>query len=40
VSKKQPWVILDPNLPAFDTQPDDVQTWRVGLTERKTPHAL
>jgi hypothetical protein len=32
VSKKQPWIILDPALPAFDTQPDDVQTWRTTLT--------
>jgi hypothetical protein len=31
VSKKQPWIVLDPNLPAFDTQPDDVQAWRTRL---------
>lgn len=32
VSKKQPWVVLDPSLPAFDTQPDDVHIWRTTLT--------
>lgn len=31
VSKKQPWIRLDPTLPAFDTQPDDVQAWRTKL---------
>jgi hypothetical protein len=31
VSKKQPWIILDPKLPAFDRQPDDVQAWRTTL---------
>jgi hypothetical protein len=29
VSKKQPWVVLDPDVPAFDTQPDDVHRWRT-----------
>lgn len=32
VSKKQPWLILDPSLPAFDTQPEDVQAWRTSLS--------
>jgi hypothetical protein len=32
VSKKQPWIALDPSLPAFETQPEDVQAWRTGLT--------
>ena len=32
VSKKQPWIVLDPALPAFDAQPDDVQVWRKNLT--------
>ncbi len=32
VSKKQPWIILDSDLPAFDTQPDDVHLWRTNLT--------
>ena len=32
VSKMQPWITLDPALPAFDTQPDDVQAWRTSLT--------
>jgi hypothetical protein len=32
VSKKQPWISLDPALPAFDTQPDDVHLWRTSLT--------
>jgi hypothetical protein len=31
VSKKQPWIILDPALPAFDMQPDDVHLWRTSL---------
>lgn len=31
VSKKQPWIVLDPALPAFDSQPDDVQAWRTSL---------
>ena len=31
VSKKQPWIPLDPSIPAFDTQPDDVQAWRTSL---------
>jgi hypothetical protein len=31
ISKKQPWVVLDPDLPAFDTQPEDVQKWRLNL---------
>lgn len=31
VSKKQAWIVLDPALPAFDTQPDDVQAWRTSL---------
>jgi hypothetical protein len=32
VSKKQPWIVLDPALPAFDTQPDDVHHWRTNLS--------
>jgi hypothetical protein len=32
VSKKQPWIVLDPALPAFDTQPEDVQAWRTTLS--------
>jgi hypothetical protein len=31
VSKKQPWIVIDPALPTFDTQPDDVDIWRKGL---------
>jgi hypothetical protein len=31
VSKKQPWIVIDPALPIFDTQPDDVNAWREGL---------
>lgn len=37
VSKKQPWIVLDPALPAFDTQPDDVQAWREGLNFEEMP---
>lgn len=28
VSRKQPWVALDPGLPAHLTQPDDLAAWR------------
>lgn len=30
VSRKRPWVVLDPALPAHDTQPDDLDAWRHG----------
>jgi hypothetical protein len=32
VSKKQPWVVLDPELPAYDTQPTDLAAWRAMLS--------
>ncbi|WP_129793844.1 GFA family protein [Sphingosinicella sp. CPCC 101087] len=28
VSRKQPWIALDPAVPAFDTQPSDLSSWR------------
>jgi hypothetical protein len=31
VSRKQPWVILDPAVPAYETQPDDLAAWRRSL---------
>jgi len=31
VSRKQPWVSLDPRIPAFETQPDDLGAWRSAL---------
>lgn len=31
VSKKQRWIVLDPALPAYDTQPEDVHAWRINL---------
>ena len=31
VSRKQPWVSLDPSLPAHDTQPADFAAWRGAL---------
>ncbi len=31
VSRKQPWVVLDPALPAYDTQPADLKAWREEL---------
>lgn len=34
VQSKQPWLALDPAVPAFDTQPDDLAAWRQQLTER------
>jgi hypothetical protein len=30
VSRKQPWVVLDPGLPAHPTQPADLNGWRQG----------
>ena len=30
---KQPWVKLDREVPAFDTQPADLAAWRQGLIE-------
>jgi len=32
VSRKQPWVRLDPAVPAFDSQPEDLTEWRRILT--------
>jgi hypothetical protein len=31
VNKKQAGISLDPAVPAFDTQPDDLARWREGL---------
>jgi len=31
VSRKQPWVAIDPALPAHETQPDDLAAWRGAL---------
>ncbi len=31
VSKKQPWIVIPEDIPAFDTQPEDVQAWRTGF---------
>ncbi|RHW17123.1 GFA family protein [Sphingomonas gilva] len=28
VSRKQPWVVLDPDVPAHETQPSDLAAWR------------
>ena len=33
VSRKQPWVILDDDVPAFSTQPPDLKAWRNELME-------
>lgn len=33
ISRKQPWVILDPTIPAFDTQPENFAEWRAGLVD-------
>ena len=32
VSRKQPWIALDPAVPAHPTQPDDLDAWRHGAT--------
>jgi hypothetical protein len=31
VSRKLPWVLLDPAVPAFDSQPENFAAWRDGL---------
>ena len=31
VSKKQPWIVIPEAVPAFETQPEDVQAWRESL---------
>jgi hypothetical protein len=31
ISKLQAGISLDPSVPAFDTQPDDINAWREGL---------
>lgn len=33
VSRKATWVTLPENVPAYDTQPDDLRMWRDGLIE-------
>ncbi|CAN5132046.1 hypothetical protein BH10PSE13_BH10PSE13_06980 [soil metagenome] len=30
VSRKQPWVVVDPDIPAHLTQPEDLDAWRHG----------
>lgn len=38
VSRKQPWVRLDPAVPAFETQPADLKAWRDALlASRRSP---
>ena len=32
VSRKQAGISLDPDVPAFETQPDNMVAWREGLT--------
>ena len=36
VSKKQPWIVIPDDVPAFDTQPEDVQAWRTGFDRAST----
>ncbi len=31
VSRKQPWVVLDPDVPAHETEPHDLAAWRGAL---------
>jgi hypothetical protein len=31
ISRKLPWVILQDDIPTFDTQPGDMRAWRLGL---------
>lgn len=35
VSRKQPWVELDPDVPAIATQPEDLAAWRATITGGK-----
>jgi len=32
VSRKQVGIMLDPDVPQFETQPDDLRAWREGLS--------
>lgn len=32
-SRKQPWVILNPTIPAFETQPEDLAAWRAEIAK-------
>lgn len=32
VSRKQPWIMLDPDAPAFETQPEDLAAYRRALS--------
>jgi len=34
VTRKLAWVLLDPDLPAFETQPEDLAAWRERLAGR------
>ncbi len=31
VSRKQPWLVLPEGVPSFDTQPEDLRSWRDAL---------
>ena len=31
VSRKQPWIVIDDDVPVHQTQPDDLSAWRNGL---------
>jgi hypothetical protein len=35
VARKQSWLILDPAVAAYDTQPDDLAAWRQTLFDEK-----
>lgn len=35
VSKKQPWIMLDPNRNLHQTQPEDLEIWRANLENMK-----
>lgn len=39
VRRKQPWIRIDPELPSFDTQPDDLGQWRSNLVSRVSASA-
>lgn len=39
VSRKQPWVQLDPSATIFEQQPEDLRAWRLSLVEAATASA-
>lgn len=36
VKRKRPWVLLSPDIPAYDTEPDDFDAWRESLLAQRS----